>query len=239
MIRRGPFIVIEGPDGSGKSTHAKELSLELSRVMDRPAILCPDPGGTPLGASLRQVVLGSELEINPVSELMIFNASRAQLIKSVVAPAVAEGKIVVMDRYAPSTIAYQGYGRGVDIDDCVKTCRTATGAYSPDVVVWLNVPLDVLRRRREERATTDRMERDQNFLERVSSIYQHPQFRAACAKVWEGTDGREKPTEFEIDAAQPLWALRIQITAWVLGALCNRGWDLAPTPKAVGQVARP
>ncbi len=148
MSARGRYIALEGFDGSGKSTQAEMLATHLDAVATR------EPGGTPLGASLREVLLHSPSENAPAArtEALLFAADRSQHIATVVAPALEAGRDVVTDRSYGSTLAYQGYGRGLPLDDLRDlidyASRRPAGASSelpeiilPDVVVLLDVPL--------------------------------------------------------------------------------------------------
>ena len=133
-----PFIVFEGGDGSGKTTQAKALFRRL-QSQGCPALLTHEPGGTPLGESIRRR-LKSRRDVSPLSELFLFAAARAQLVQGVVGPALRDGIIVVCDRYTASTVAYQGYGRGLDLALIDQVNRTATGGLSPDLIVLLDLP---------------------------------------------------------------------------------------------------
>ncbi|WP_419840594.1 dTMP kinase [Candidatus Poriferisodalis sp.] len=148
MSARGRYIALEGFDGSGKSTQAEMLATHLDAVATR------EPGGTPLGASLREVLLHSPSENAPAArtEALLFAADRSQHIATVVAPALEAGRDVVTDRSYGSTLAYQGYGRGLPLDELRSlidyASRRPAGASSelpeiilPDVVVLLDVPL--------------------------------------------------------------------------------------------------
>ena len=148
MTDRGRYIALEGFDGSGKSTQAELLAA------DRDAVLTREPGGTPLGEALRDVLLHADADEapDPRTEALLFCADRAQHIATVVAPALEAGRDVVTDRSYGSTLAYQGYGRGLSLDELRDlidyACRRPAGASDvlpdvilPDVVVLLDVPL--------------------------------------------------------------------------------------------------
>ncbi len=132
------FIVFEGGDGSGKTTQARALVRRLLR-QGRSVLLTHEPGGTPLGESIRRR-LKAGWDVSPLSELFLFAAARAQLVQGVVGPALRDGIIVVCDRFTPSTVAYQGYGRGLDLGLIDQVNRAATGGLSPDVFVLLDLP---------------------------------------------------------------------------------------------------
>ena len=135
------FITFEGGEGSGKSLQTRALYRKLNRL-DVPAILIHEPGSTPLGERLTRLLKwAKDTDISPVTELMLFNASRAQLLDEVVRPALKAGKVVICDRYTDSTIAYQGYGRKIDIDTIKSINDMATGALKPDLTVLLDIPV--------------------------------------------------------------------------------------------------
>ena len=136
-----PFIVFEGGDGSGKSTQARALFRRLQR-QGCPVLLTHEPGGTTLGESIRRRLKTSR-DVSPLSELFLFAAARAQLVHGVVGPALGDGVIVVCDRYTASTVAYQGYGRGLDLVLVDQVNRAATGGLSPDLIVLLDLPSEL------------------------------------------------------------------------------------------------
>ncbi len=133
------FIVFEGGDGAGKSTQARALLRRLRR-RSLPAILTREPGGTPLGESLRRLLKTRE-GITPKSELLLFAAARSQLVREVIRPALRNGITVICDRFSASTVAYQGYGRGLERDLVERINLTATGGLTPDLTILLYLPL--------------------------------------------------------------------------------------------------
>ncbi|HJN87545.1 MAG: dTMP kinase [Dehalococcoidia bacterium] len=147
------FIVFEGQDGSGKSTQARSLFHRLRREGFN-ALLTREPGGTPLGETLRRwLKRGRNLAL--LSELSLFIAARAQLVEEVVRPALETGVTVISDRYTASTVAYQGHGRGLDLDLLDQLNRAATGGLSPDLTVLLDLPVQTgLARKRNPEADT-------------------------------------------------------------------------------------
>ncbi|PKB79050.1 MAG: dTMP kinase [SAR202 cluster bacterium Io17-Chloro-G9] len=144
------FIVFEGIDGSGKSTQARAL---YRRLVSREflSILTHEPGGTPLGEALRRWVKRRQ-GLYPLTELYLFNAARAQLVEQVIRPALQKGVTVLADRYFASTIAYQSYGRGLDLELVHHANHGATGGLSPDLTVFLDVSPEVGRGRKGGRA---------------------------------------------------------------------------------------
>ena len=162
------FIVFEGGEGSGKSTQATILKRRLLR-QGFPVVLTREPGGTPVGNRLRRwLKWGSE--ITPQTELLLILAARSQLVTGVVRPALEKGSLVICDRYAYSTLAYQGYGRGMDRGFLESLNTFVTGGLVPDLVVLLDSnPAEGLRRKTSRR---DRFEReDLSFHQRVREGY--------------------------------------------------------------------
>jgi dTMP kinase len=137
------FITFEGGEGSGKTVQARALHRNLVRL-NVPVVLIHEPGGTPLGDRIARLLKWArEVDISPFSELLLFNTSRAQLVAEVIRPDLASGQIVVCDRYTDSTVVYQGYGRGLDMEIVRSTNSAATGGLIPDLTVLLDVPVEV------------------------------------------------------------------------------------------------
>jgi len=131
---KGKFIVLEGPDRCGKSTQAKRLA-EYLQAQGKEVLLTREPGGTVTAEKIRQVVLDPKLDVRPMAELLLYEASRAQHTQEKILPALEEGKIVICERYTMSTCAYQGYGRGIDLDQIHTLNKIATLGLTPDVTL--------------------------------------------------------------------------------------------------------
>ncbi len=153
------LITFEGIDGSGKTTQAELLSDRLNREGISNEVV-REPGGTDLGEGVRELLLHrSDLRVSPVTEFLLFSASRAQLVAEKVIPLLEEGKTVILDRYFYSSVAYQGYGRGVSISEIEAISRFATQGIIPDVVFLVELDLDTaLKRRQIAGRRADRME---------------------------------------------------------------------------------
>ncbi len=154
------FITFEGPDGSGKSTQIKLLGADLAARGER-VLVTREPGGTAIGEQIRDVVLSTRNQgVRDETEALLFSAARAQIVAQVIRPALAENKIVLCDRYADSTLAYQGYGLGLDLDALRAIIHFATGGLKPDLTFYLDVPAEVglARRRRGESNRLDQKE---------------------------------------------------------------------------------
>ena len=148
-VRRGLFITFEGPEGSGKSLQARRLADAL-RERGLPVVLTREPGGTPISDQIRQVILApAHTAMTPEAEILLYSAARAQHVGQLVRPALAAGQCVVCDRYADSTLAYQGYGLGLDLDALRYITHFATGGLVPDLTLYLDCPVALgLERRR-------------------------------------------------------------------------------------------
>jgi dTMP kinase len=167
------FITFEGGEGCGKSVQSRALYRHLVR-MHKPVILLHEPGGTRLGKSISHLLKWSRnTGISPLAELLLFNASRANLVREVIKPALDSGKIVICDRFADSTIAYQGYGRGLDMKTVKSVCDIAVQSIKPDLTVLLDIPAkEGLSRKARMRADGDRFEKAEvAFHERLHGGY--------------------------------------------------------------------
>jgi dTMP kinase len=176
---RGLFITFEGTEGCGKTTQVSLLASEL-QLMGYRVRTFREPGGTPIGEEIRHTLKHSDSNhaMTAESELLLMNASRAQLVREVIRPALAAGDIVICDRFFDSTTAYQGYGRGLDLNTVRTVIGFAVGTTRPDLTLMLTVPYDVSQERLLQRQSTmpfmrDRIEEaDRSFFERVAQGYQ-------------------------------------------------------------------
>jgi dTMP kinase len=175
--RGGVFITLEGPDGAGKSTQAVRLA-EALRVRGHAVVLLREPGGTAVGEAIRSLLLADASVLHsPITDALLFNAARAQLVVEAIRPSLARGEVVVCDRFADSTLAYQGYGSGLDVDWLDRLNRWATGNLVPDLTLLLDLTVEEGLRRRATGPSTEqtRFERDgphdRGFHERVRKGY--------------------------------------------------------------------
>ena len=167
------FISFEGIEGSGKSTVMASVERAL-RAEGQEVVVTREPGGTPVGDAAREILLHKrDLAIDPMAELMLMNASRAQLVAAVIRPALQRGGVVLCDRYADSSLAYQGYGRGLPLDVVRSVCDAATGGLAPDLTLLIDVSYETSRGRLSQRNTQhDRMEQEEEaFHRRVRNGY--------------------------------------------------------------------
>lgn len=166
------FVVVEGPEGAGKSTLVRWLGAAL-RAEGRDVVTVREPGGTPLAEAARKLALKSRHERAFAAELFLFLAARADLVERVIRPALAGGQVVIADRFGLSTMAYQVAGRGLPRPDVEAALRVATGGLSPDLTLVLDIPVSVGReRQRSAGKVRDRIEReDDEFHTRVRDAY--------------------------------------------------------------------
>jgi len=171
------FITLEGPDGSGKTSQVKPL-VDFLIAQGYPIFAAREPGGTEIGEQVREILMRLDnTAMHPRTETLLFCAARAQLVEEVIKPQLAAGRIVLLDRYADSTLAYQGYGRGLDLATLRLITAFATGGLTPDVTFFLDLPVETgLARKREawqaKRDELNRMDRqDMAFYHRVRDGY--------------------------------------------------------------------
>lgn len=168
----GIFISLEGIEGTGKSTQAKLLSEYLSKKGYK-TTLTEEPGGTSINRQIRKVLLSTNHDkMDYMAELLLYNAARIQHIKEKIAPALAKGKIVITDRFSDSTVAYQGYGRGISPKLIDALDRIATGCMRPDITILLDLDVETGLKRNRRINKVDRLElEDIEFHKRVREGY--------------------------------------------------------------------
>jgi len=206
------FITFEGPDGSGKTTQI-QLLYQYLRERGYPVYLTREPGGTSIGDQIRAVLHDvGNAEMRPEAEILLYSASRAQLVGQVIRPRLAAGEVVLCDRYAESTLAYQGHGRQLDLPMLRAITAFATGGLRPDLIVYLDLPVEEgLRRRlvayRTNGAEWNRMDQEEAaFHRRVRAGYL--EMAAAEPDRW-----------LVVDAAQPVDVIQGLIREAVLARL--------------------
>jgi dTMP kinase len=171
LARRGVLITFEGVEGSGKSTQAERLANRLA-ALGVPLLCTREPGGTEIGEAIREVLLDPKHRaMHGLTELFLYLASRNQLVREKVLPAMAAGSVVVLDRFADSSTAYQGAGRELGLKPVARFNKLATAALKPDLTVLVDVPVGVGQERKGT-STLDRMEEERvEFHERVREGY--------------------------------------------------------------------
>jgi dTMP kinase len=202
----GCFIVLEGVDGSGKSTQARLLA-EWLQGQGVPTVLTYEPGGTPLGVQLRGMLLNSPVACAPRAELLMMLAARAQHVAEVIRPALHEGQVVISDRFSLSSLAYQGCGRGIPLEEIRVADAVARDGVQPDATLLIDLSLDDALARIGERQ--DRFEGEGRvFLQRIVEGYR----RLASGD----------PSIVRIEGAAPLATVQAQILQVVRGLLGDR-----------------
>ena len=193
------FITLEGPEGAGKTTQLRALA-DFLRGCGYDVVTTREPGGTPIGDQIRHVLHDTaNAAMSPTAEVLLYAASRAQLVAEVIRPALAAGRVVLCDRYADSTMAYQGYGRGLDRDALAALTAIATGGLRPDLTLLLD--LDVARglaRRRDEGEEMNRLDLETiEFHRRVRAGYLA--LAAAEPARWRLIDADRPPAAIQDD----------------------------------------
>ena len=164
----GLFITLEGGEGAGKSVQLEALAASLA-AQGRNVVTTREPGGTPLGERLRGILLDLDSALDPLAEALLFGAARAELVTTIIKPALDRGDFVVSDRYSDSTVAYQGYASGVDLMSIAQINQISTGGLVADLTVLLDLPIEEGLRRS---GGSDRFEaEDAAFHERVRAGY--------------------------------------------------------------------
>ena len=185
------FIVFEGGDGSGKSTQVRSLQRRLRR-QGIEVLRTREPGGTSLGQSLRNLLKSGE-PMAPISELMLFEAARAQLVEHLSKPRLSEGGVVIADRFTSSTMAYQGYGRGLDRELIERMNREATGGLEPDLTVLLDLPVETALARKDHGDQDNFDDAPVDFHRKIRRGYSA--LAAADPEGWLVLDGQRPPEE--------------------------------------------
>lgn len=193
--KRGFFITLEGGEGSGKSTNIS-VAADFMKSCGYEVICTREPGGTRIAEQIRSILLKKDPqeELCAISELLLMYASRAQLVNSLILPALNEGKVVISDRFDLSTVAYQGAGRGFDLHLIDKLRQIAIGSFIPDLTLVFDVDVNIGLERARQRGKLDRIEQESvEFFERIRNCY--------CAYALQHTnhvvmiDGSKTPDE--------------------------------------------
>lgn len=188
------FVVVEGVDGSGKSSLVRALAEALAK-RGSDVVVLREPGSTPVGERVRGLLLDPALgAVDPMTEALLFSAARAELVRRLVRPALAAGRTVLLDRYFFSTLAYQGGGGGADVGALTRISRAATRDLLPDVVLLLDLPPEVAARRRRRGA--DRIEaKDADYHRRVRDAYLSLATTSEFAPLFRVVDASRAPDE--------------------------------------------
>jgi dTMP kinase len=211
----GFFVTFEGPEGSGKTTQI-ELLAEHLRTLGHDVVMTREPGGTPIGDQIRAIVHAVEnTAMVAETEILLYSASRAQLVQQVVRPALAADKVVLSDRYADSTMAYQGYGRGLELAALRQITRFATGGLEPDLTMYLDCPVEEGLRRKQKAMAQSAGE--WNRLDRETVAF-HRRVRQGYLTL----AAAEPERWLVLDAGQPVESLHEEIRSAVRNALAGK-----------------
>ena len=210
---RGKLIVFEGAEGAGKTTQIRLLAERLTGA-HMANVVVREPGGTPAGDAIREIVLHPAQQLADATEALLFMASRAELVEREIRPSLAAGKLVLVDRFFLSTYAYQIFGRGLPEADIRAANRLATGGLVPDITLLLDVPAAQGLGRADARGARDRMERsDDDFHERVTKA-----FRQFADSAWQHSHPECGPIKL-IDGTGDGMAVRARIISTLAAAL--------------------
>lgn len=210
------FITLEGPDGSGKTMQLPRLA-EFLRQSGFDVLTTREPGGTSISEQIRTVLHNLEnKEMNPRTEILLYQASRAQLVEQVIRPHLSKGGVVVSDRYADSTLAYQGYGHQVDIEVLKALVNFATGGLKPDLTILLDVDVETGLRRKELKGEWNRLDAyDVEFHKRVRQGYMR--LIQDEPGRWEVIDASQSPARVQAEMRRVV-AERLHITSPAVGS---------------------
>jgi dTMP kinase len=210
------FITLEGPEGSGKTLQLPKLA-DYLRQSGFDVLTTREPGGTSISEQIRTVLHNLEnKEMNPRTEILLFQASRAQLVEQVIRPHLEKGGVVVSDRYADSTLAYQGYGHKVDIESLRVLVTFATGGLKPNLTILLDVDVEIGLRRKELKGEWNRLDAyDLEFHQRVRQGYF--QLVQAEPERWEVIDASQSPVQVQNEIRRVVTE-RLQISKQTSGA---------------------
>jgi dTMP kinase len=193
------FITLEGPDGSGKSMQVSDLA-DFVRGMGYEVLTTREPGGTAIGDQIREVIMRLDNKsMNPRTEILLFCAARAQIVNQVIRPQLEKGVVVISDRYADSTLAYQGYGHGVDLAVLRQLLDFATGGLKPDLTLLFDVDCETgLSRRQSGGGEWNRLDDyELTFHRRVRAGYL--ELAAAEPQRWVRIDAAQTPQQVQSD----------------------------------------
>ena len=204
------FITLEGPEGSGKTSHLQPLA-EFLRAQGRTVFTTREPGGTPIGEQVRAVLHNLEnTAMHPRTEILLYQASRAQIVEQVIKPRLAAGEIVLCDRYADSTIAYQGYGHQTDLDELRRLVRFATGGLVPDLTVLLDLDVEAGLKRKTNSDEWNRLD--------AYALEFHQRVRAGYLEL----AALESERWVVVDAGQDWAGVQEQLRKIILGRVVNK-----------------
>lgn len=206
---KGIFIVMEGPDGSGKSTQIRLLQ-EFLQAEGYDCIVTREPGGTKIGEAVRNVILNPDYEeMSDVTEMLLYAASRAQLMAEVIEPALQEGKVVISDRFVDSSMVYQGIARGLGAETVAAVNAPGIGSCRPDCIFFIDIPEEEGLRRKQRQKKLDRIEKE--------AVAFHAMVSEGYRKVLAGRD-----EVIHMDGTEPVEQIQCAIRDEVLRRIADR-----------------
>ena len=215
----GTFITFEGIDGSGKSTQLRLLNNFLRANRYNP-LITREPGGTPVGLRLRAALLDATEEVDPLTELLVFAADRAQHVRRVIRPALAAGQIVISDRYADATVAYQGAGRGFPPELISEIVQLATEGLKPDLTVLFDLGIEESTTRTTRRSTGKSSHKSGRDRLDIEDAEFHARVRDAYLRIASAEPERVKV----VDSSGPVDNTHEQVKGIVVSFLKSRGY---------------
>lgn len=202
----GCFITFEGVEGSGKTTQIR-LAGEFLRDRGLPVVMTQEPGGTPLGQRIREILLNrGDFDISGEAEVFLFAAARAQHTETLIRPALEKGQVVLCDRFSDATIAYQAYGRGLSLESVREVCRMAAGGLSPRLTLLFDLPVEKGLERAFRRIAGRREGEREDRFERERLDF-HRRIREGYLAIARGEPGRVKV----LDASKDIEATRAEV----------------------------
>jgi dTMP kinase len=201
------FITLEGPEGSGKTSHIPHL-VEFLREKGYTVFPTREPGGTSIGEQIREVIHDlKNAEMHPRTETLLYQAARAQIVEQVIKPRLAAGEIVLSDRYFDSTIAYQGYGHGQELDQIRQLVRYATGGLTPNLTILLDLEVEIGLQRKSKQEEWNRMD--------AYTVDFHKRVRAGYLELVKAEPQRWKV----VDSSQKWDVVQVELRKVILSAL--------------------
>ncbi|MEM7736108.1 MAG: dTMP kinase [Deinococcota bacterium] len=207
---KGCFIAFEGPEGAGKSTQIRHLAERLKTAGVMP-VVSREPGGTSAGDAIREVILDPQLTMTPLTEFLLYSASRAEHVREVIGPALEANKVVISDRFAGASVAYQGHGRGVPLA-FIHDLTNQISDYLPDITVLLDIDVELGLDRIATRGQLDRLEQaDLSFHKRVRQGFLTQAKNNSSWLIFEANQAEDELSDKLYDALYPRICAKLEL----------------------------